>query len=175
MTPAHRAPGCAFWAPMIGARPGELPPEESRAFAEHLAACDACQARLADEEALSGLLPEALMAEANRRDFSKFADGVLARIPEYAAAPGRAPLRSARGERDEGLWGWVRHHRLAAAFSAFAPALAAAALVLYLGQASAPLDAAMYDVVAEGRAATVLDTADGPVVLFGDPEEPEGT
>jgi anti-sigma factor RsiW len=175
MTPAPRAPGCARWAPMIGARPGELPPEESRAFAEHLAACDACQARLADEEALSGLLPEALMAEASRRDFSSFADGVLARIPEYAAAPGWSPLRSAAREWGGGLRSWIRHHRAAAAFSAFAPALAAAALVLYFGQASAPSDAAPYDVVAEGRAATVLDTADGPMVLFGDPEEPAGT
>ena len=175
MTPAHLTPGCARWAPMIGARPGELPTEESSAFAEHLAACDACQARLADEEALSGLLPEALMAEANRRDFSTFADGVLARIPEYAAAPVRAPLRSAARDWAGGLRAWIGQHRLAAAFSAFAPALAAAALVLYLGQASAPSDAAPYDVVAEGRGATVLDTAEGPVVLFGDPEEPEGT
>jgi anti-sigma factor RsiW len=164
MTAGRPLPGCARFALMVGARPGELGPEETLALADHLAGCDACQARLADEAALSGLLSEALLAEANQRDFASFSDGVLARIPAYAGA-GRA-----RG----GLWGWVRHHRLAAALSALGPALAAAALVLYLGQAGAPPDAARYEVVAEGRGATVLDTADGPVVLLGDPG-PEGT
>jgi len=149
---------------MLGARPGELTDDETRALADHLVACDACQARLADAEALSDLLPEALLAEANRRDFASFSDGVLARIPEYA--------RAARGER-AGLWSWVRHHRAVAALSALAPALAALALVVYLGQASGPPDAE-YEVVAEGRGATVLDTSDGPVVLLGD-ADPEGT
>jgi anti-sigma factor RsiW len=150
---------------MLGARPGELGDDETRALADHLAACDACQARLADSEALADLLPDALMAEANRRDFASFSDGVLARIPEYA--------RAARGER-AGFWGWVRHHRAVATLSALAPALAALALVVYLDRASAPLDAAQYEVVAEGRGATVLDTSDGPVVLLGD-ADPEGT
>jgi hypothetical protein len=44
---------------------------------------------------------------------------------------------------------------------------------VYLGQASVP-DDAQYEVVAEGRGATVLDTSDGPVVLLGD-ADPEGT
>jgi anti-sigma factor RsiW len=164
MTAARPTSGCARFAPMLGSLPGELDTEASLALAEHLAGCEACQARLADEAALAGLLSDALMAEANQRDFASFSDGVLARIPAYAGA---APRR-------RGLWGWVRHHRLVAALSALAPALAAAALVLYLGQAGAPAEAAQYDVVAEGRGATVLDTADGPVVLLGDPG-PEGT
>ena len=80
---------CLRFAPMIGARPGELSEEDARALADHLATCEACQARLADEEALSGLLSEGLLAEANRRDFSTFADEVLARIPATAFVPSR--------------------------------------------------------------------------------------
>ncbi|HET9598401.1 MAG TPA: zf-HC2 domain-containing protein [Anaeromyxobacteraceae bacterium] len=166
MTPARTAPGCVRFAPMLGARPGELTDDEHLALADHLAECDACQARLADGEAIADLLPDALMAEARRRDFAAFSDGVLARIPEYA--------RAGRRERG-GLWGWVRHHRAAAALSALAPAMAALALVVYLDRASAPPDAAPYEVVAEGRGATVLDTSEGPVVLLGDADESQGT
>ncbi len=166
---------CVHFAPMIGARPGELSEEETRALAEHLATCDACQARLADEEALSGMLPDALMAEANRRDFSTFSDGVLARIPEYAR-PSTSPLRGyAQGERTRyrGFLSWVRHHRALAAASAVAPTLAALALIVYFGRGGAA-EVASVEVSAEDRGAMVLETSDGPVVLFGD-DEPAGT
>jgi anti-sigma factor RsiW len=168
---------CLRFAPMIGARPGELTDDDLGALSEHLAACDACQARLADEKALSGMLAEALVAEANRRDFSTFSDEVLARIPAYsgeaAAALHVAGGRPARQRVLAPLLSWVRHHRLAATISALAPTLAAALLVLYLGQGSSPEPASII-VSAEGRGAMVLETSDGPVVLLGDPE-PEGS
>ena len=168
---------CARFAPMIGARPDELSPEEETALADHLATCDACQARLADEEALSGMLSAALTAEASRRDFSSFSDEVLARIPEYAAraaaeAPA-APLHTRAGVLAHVL-SWARQHRLAAAAAALAPTLAAAALILYLDRSSVAPEPALVDVSAEGRGAMVLETSDGPVVLLGDPE-PEGS
>jgi anti-sigma factor RsiW len=151
---------CVRWAPMIGAREGELSDEEARGLAEHLATCDACQARLADDAALSGMLPEALLREANQRDFSRFSDEVLERIPAYRERRGwLAPLGA-----------WVRHHRVAAAASVLAPAMAAAALVVYLGVGGTAPEPTV-DVSSETGGAMVLETKDGPVVLFGDQGE----
>jgi anti-sigma factor RsiW len=150
---------CARHAPMIGARPGELSDDEARRVAEHLAGCEACQARLADEEALSGMLSQALLDEANRRDFSTFADEVMERIGEGEQGVGLL-TRLAR---------WARHHRAAAAASALAPALAALALVAYLDRAAAP-EPTVVEVSAEGRATILLETREGPVVLLGDRE-----
>ena len=176
---------CARYAPMIGARPGELSAEDARGLAEHLATCEACQARLADDAALSGMLSDALMAEANGRDFSTFSDEVLERIPAYRenrAASVRAerasPVRAERRAREAspeskraGGWlapiaAWVRHHRLAAAASALAPAVVAVALILYLGRQPAPEPSV--DVSSEDGGAMVLETSEGPMVLFGD-------
>ena len=150
---------------MIGARPGELSEADASALAEHLVTCAACQARLADAEALSDLLPDALMAEASRRDFSSFSDEVLARIPEYRSA--------ARRERWPGLLGWARRHRALATASALAPTLAALALVVYFSAGGAPERPAV-EISSEGRTTMVLETRDGPVVLLGD-DEPEGS
>jgi anti-sigma factor RsiW len=161
---------CLRFAPMIGARPGELAGEEASALAEHLASCDACQGRLADEEALSGMLSEALMAEANRRDFAAFSDEVLARIPTLDRAGAR---RAPRGGMLAPILGWVQHHRLIAAASALAPTLAALALIVYLGRDTAPQGAPM-EISSEGRSTMVLETSEGPVVLLGD-LEPEGS
>jgi hypothetical protein len=101
------------------------------------------------------------MAEASRRDFAAFSDEVLARIPEYRS-------------RRRGFVDWVRHHRLLAAAGGLAPALAALALVVYVGRAQAPGEEIALQVSAEGRGAMVLDTSEGPVVLLGD-DEPAGT
>lgn len=164
---------CARFAPMLSARPGELSDAEARDLADHLATCDACQARLADAAALSGMLGDALLAEANRRDFSTFSDEVLARIPEYRARS--APLRSARTDSSAGFLDWVRHHRALAAIGALAPALAALAMVVYVGRSQSPgPDEIALQVTAEGQGTMVLETKDGPVVLLGD-EEPAGT
>lgn len=168
---------CLRFAPMIGARPGELTSDDEAALADHLAACDACQARLADESALSGMLSSALMAEASRRDFATFSDEVLARIPEYSAK-GAAGAATAERRASPGVLAhvlsWARQHRLAATVSALAPTLAAAALILYLDRSGAAPEPALVDVSAEGRGAMILETSDGPVVLLGDPE-PEGS
>jgi anti-sigma factor RsiW len=147
---------CVRFAPMIGARPGELSDEEARRLADHLALCEACQARLEDEEALSGMLPQALLEDANRRDFSAFADEVMGRI---GASERGAGLFSRLGR-------WARRHRAAAAFSALAPALAALAVVVYLDRAATP-EPMVVEVSAEGRAPILLETSEGPVVLLG--------
>ncbi len=153
---------CVRFAPMMGAHPGELSDEETRALAEHLASCDACQARLADAEAISALLPDALLAEANRRDFSTFSDEVLARIPEYRESKGgREPSILAR------LGSWARHHRAAAVASVLAPAAAAIAIVVYFGHGSPPEQHAAIEVISEGHGTMVLETNEGPVVLIG--------
>ena len=164
---------CLRFAPLIGARPGELSDADASELAEHLATCDACQARLADAGALAGLLSQALLDEANRRDFSTFSDEVLARIPAYRHVS--ADRQGTRPRPAEGLWAWIRHHRLAAALGTLAPALAALALVVYVGRGQGPgPDDVLVEVTVEGGAATVLDTSDGPVVLFGE-DEPAGT
>ncbi len=172
---------CVRFAPMMGAHPGELSDEETRALAEHLASCDACQAWLADAEAISALLPDALLAEANRRDFSTFSDEVLARIPEYrvSARPERRPAhpeRSGEAAESEGgrepsilarLGSWARHHRAAAVASVLAPAAAAIAIVVYFGHGSPPEQHAAIEVISEGHGTMVLETNEGPVVLIG--------
>jgi len=157
------SPHCLRFAPMLGSRSGELAAADEAALNQHLSGCEACRARLADAAALGGALSEALLAEAARVDFAPFVDQVMARVQPPARAGG--------------LLGWMRRHRLAAAASALAPALAALALVVYLSRGEgvrSPM-AGDVEVVAEGRVPLVLSDEDGPVVLLGDPEEPDGT
>ncbi len=151
---------CLRYAPMIGAREEELGDEDRQALALHLAACEACQARLADERALEGLVGEALLREAARRDFSEFADGVMARIG-----------RSARGERRLGLGQRLRRHWALALGSTLGPALATLGLIVYL-RAQGPLpQPSDVDVTSEDHIPMVLQTSDGPLVLLGDTDE----
>lgn len=154
---------CTRFAPMLGARPGELGPADEAALHDHLAGCDACQARLADAVALGGALSEALLAEAARVDFAPFVDQVMARVER----PG--------GVR--GLFRWLRSHRLVAATAALTPTLAALGLIVYLsrgGSEPAPV-AGDVEVTAVGRATVVLQDDDGPVVMLGDPSDEDGT
>lgn len=155
---------CARYAPMLNAREGELAPDEARALAAHLESCEACRARLADERALSGLVGQALMAEANRRDFSGFADEVMARVGQKRA-PAGGLMRL-----------WARHRALVVG-GALAPALAALALIVYFerGREMGPPQAGDVELLSEGHAATVLETTGGPIVLFGESDEPDGT
>jgi anti-sigma factor RsiW len=156
---------CTTYAPMLGAREGELEAGERAALAAHLETCAACQARLADERALDGLLGEALLRAAARRDFTGFADGVMARIGEARPWSLRA------------LLAFFRHHRVIAAASALAPTLAALALIVYFqtrGIAAGP-SAGDVEVTSEEHTPMVLDTSDGPLILLGDSDEPGGT
>jgi anti-sigma factor RsiW len=148
---------------MLSARPGELLPAEERALEAHLAGCDACQARLADGKAVDGLVAEALLAEAARVDLAPLVDQVMERIERP------------RGARR--LLGWFRHHRLATAAAGLGPALAALGIALYLtgGAPDAAPEAGDVEVISEGRGPLVLTTESGPVVLLGDPDEPEGS
>ena len=90
------------------------------------------------------------------------------------ARPSVRPERSGAESKGEGwlvpLGRWVRHHRVAAAASVLAPAMAAAALVVYLGVGGTAPEPNV-DVSSETGGAMVLETKDGPVVLFGDQGE----
>ena len=148
---------CNRYAPMLSARPGELEDEERRSLSDHLATCPACQGRLADERALGGLVGEALLLQAVRRDFTAFADGVMERLAR---------------RRDGAVRAFFRRHKALAVGTALAPTLAAAALIVYLElrQGSQP----GIEVVSERYTPMVVETSEGPLILVGD-EEPEGT
>ncbi len=149
---------CIRYAPMIGAREGELSAAERDDLLGHLAGCQACQGRLADERALAGMLSEALLREAARRDFSGFADQVMERVERRRAGPLRA---------------FLRRHRALAVGGALAPTLAAAALIVYLQLSGGT--APGIEVVSEQYAPMVIETDDGPLILLGDGDSPEGT
>lgn len=141
---------CVRFAPLIGSRPGELDEADAQALAAHLASCDTCRALAADVAATEGMVSDALLRAANARDFSSFADGVMARVE--------------RTERP-GLLGWFRRHRAAAAAS-LVPVLAALAVIVYVRIEGGQGQVAMLELSSEGEATTVLQTADGPVVLL---------
>ena len=143
---------CIRFAPMIGAREGELSPAEAKALSAHLAGCEKCRAIAADLAATEGMVAEALVARANARDFTTFADEVMARID--------------RAERP-GFLGWLGRHRAAAA-AALVPVVATLALLMYVGIHGVREPIAMMELSAEGEATTVLQTADGPVVLLAE-------
>ncbi len=156
---------CLPWVPMLGARPGEISAEERDGLARHLEGCVTCRARLADVEAVDGLVGEALLREAARRDFSGFADGVMGRIERRRPA---GFLRSL----------WRQHRRAVTIATALAPTLAALALIVYVerdrlwGGGPQPGEV---EVTSELLTPMVLDTSDGPLVLLGEAEQPEGT
>jgi len=141
---------CLHFAPLIGSRAGELTPGEAKALAAHLSACTTCRARAADAAATDGLVGAALLSRANTRDFSPFVDEVMARVR--------------RAERP-GFAGWLaRHRRLAAA--TLVPVLAALAVIVYVRVDGGRDTIALLELSSEGEATTVLQTADGPVVLL---------
>lgn len=147
---------CVRFAPMIGAREGELTPGEAKALAAHLAECKGCRATAAAFEATEGLVAESLLARANARDFGPFVDEVMARV-----AGGRGVGARVRG----GILGWIGRHRRVA-FAALAPLVAALAILVYVRLEPGPREIALLEIDAEGEAVTVLSTVDGPVVLL---------
>jgi predicted anti-sigma-YlaC factor YlaD len=142
---------CARFAPMIGAREGELSAADARALQAHLAACPACAAYARDVAATDGLVAEGLLARAAERDFAPFVDQVMARVD--------------RAER-RGILGWLgRHRRVAAA--TLAPVLAALALIVYVRlDGGSRGEIALFELYSEGEVATILNTMDGPIVLL---------
>lgn len=149
---------CVRFAPMIGAREGELTPGEAKALEAHLAECRGCRATAAAFAATDGLVAKSLLARANSRDFGPFVDEVLARV-----SSGRGRPEAGRG----GLLGWLAHHRRAAA-AALAPVVAALAVLVYVRVGGGPQEIALLEITAEGEAVTVLQTVDGPVVLLSE-------
>lgn len=161
------AANCAHFAPMLGAREGELTSSEAAALEQHLSSCPRCRALARDFAAMDGLVAESLLARANARDFASFSDEVMERVtPQAGRAPGRA-----RAEPGLTFWGWIQGHRRAAA-AALVPVLAAVALVVYVQvDTGAPGEIALLEVSAEGEATTILQTSDGPVVLLMEENE----
>ena len=151
---------CIRFAPMIGAREGELAAAEAKALEAHLAACPTGAAMAADAAAVDGLVAEALLARANARDFGPFVDQVMARVgqPGGAATPDHPALH--------GFWSWLSRHRRAA-FATLAPVLAALAVIVYVQRDGGHRgEIALLELSSEGEATTVLQTVDGPVVLL---------
>jgi anti-sigma factor RsiW len=153
---------CIRYAPMLGAREGELTQDEQRALDAHLEGCADCRATAAELAALDGLVGESLMARANSRDFAPFVDQVMARV----GAEGRAPARARRG-----FLGWLFAHPRAA-IASVVPVVAVAALVVYVRSSSGggSGEVAMFEMATEGEVTMVLQTKDGPVVLLDDEE-----
>ncbi len=156
---------CTRFAPMIGAREGELSSDEASGLAAHLAGCTSCRALAADFAATDGMVSQALLARANARDFSTFSDEVMARVghADPSTSLGLRP-RYAQGER-KGFWAWLTRHR-AAAIASLVPVLAALVVIVYVRIEGGREPIAMLELSSEGEATTVLQTADGPVVLL---------
>jgi anti-sigma factor RsiW len=149
---------CTRFAPMLTARPGELPAQDAMALERHLDACVECRALRAAFLATEGLLAEGLLAKAAERDFAPFTDAVMARVARRHNRRGR-------------VFDWVTHHRVRAAISALAPAFAAGALVVYFHGASPDAVAAphhLFELTSDCGVTTVLKTEQGPVVLMDD-------
>ncbi len=155
---------CVQFAPMIGAHEGELTPGEAKALGAHLSACSTCRAMAADLAATDGLVRESLLARAGARDFAPFVDEVMARVGARAStSPG---LRPGFARRERSPWAWLVRHRRAAV-ATLAPALAALAVIVYVRvDGGRRGEIAMLEISSEGEATTVLQTADGPVVLL---------
>ena len=144
---------CVRFAPLLGARDRELTPAEAAALAAHLSSCDRCRAIAADLAATEGMVRDSVMARANARDFSTFADEVMAKV--------------GRAERP-GFLGWIGRHRAATAAGTLVPVLAALALLMYVRVDGGREQVALLELSSEGEATTVLQTTDGPVVLLAE-------
>jgi anti-sigma factor RsiW len=149
---------CTVHRPMIGSREAELSPGERAGLAAHLAGCEGCRRWAASLAVTEGLVSEALMAAAARRDFAPFAAQVMARIEHRRLGPlarlGRA----------------IRLHPWFAAGAALAPIGVALMVALYtLRGPGHDVTAASLEVTSQG-ATTIIQSSDGPVVLIDDDE-----
>lgn len=157
---------CLRYAPMIGARPGELPEAEAHALSSHLEGCARCRAQAADDALLDGLLAESLLARANARDFAPFVDQVLARVGGQAG--GQATRRVGLLDRVRQRW------RVLAVSTAALVLLAAGSVFMYVHRTiDEPERVVAVSMELQGGS-TILQTSDGPVVLL-EPDDDTGS
>jgi len=150
---------CTTYRPLIGSREGELPAGESTALAGHLAGCEGCRRWASSLAVTEGLVSEALMAVAARRDFAPFAAEVMARIEHRRLGP-LARLRRS-----------ITRHPWFALAGTLAPIGAALLVALYVQRgAGHDLATSSLEVNSEG-ATTIIQSNDGPLVLIDDDEE----
>ena len=161
MTSRGPMSACSTYQPMIGSRPGELDAAEAAALEAHLGGCRACQAWAAELASTEWLVSEALMAQAAKRDFAPFVDGVMARVERTRPQPLLSRLAAA-----------MRLHPRLVIGGALAPLVAALAVSLWLRGGTAELASlTQLEVSAEGGATTIIQSADGPLVLIDDDDE----
>jgi len=149
---------------MIGSRDGELTPAEAAGLQAHLVGCAGCRAFQGDLLATEGMVAQALERAAATRDFAPFVDGVMARV-----SMARPPGLLAR------LVHQLRLHPRLAFGGALLP-IAAAALALFIRTGGGDLaDAHAHAVLldSEGRATTIIQSSDGPVLLLDDDDDGE--
>jgi anti-sigma factor RsiW len=154
---------CTSYMPSIGAREGELSAAEAEALANHVAGCEDCRRWAAELAITEGLVSEALLAAAARRDFAPFVDGVLARVEASRPVPLLERARRA-----------MRLHPRLLIGGALTPVVAVMVAVLYLqvGSSTELADASSLELSAEG-ATTILQSSDGPLVLIDDDDDDE--
>jgi anti-sigma factor RsiW len=150
---------CTSFRPLIGSREGELTADEVAELAAHLSGCEGCTRWAASLAVTEGLVSEALLGLAARRDFTDFAAQVQARIEQRQLGP-LARLRLA-----------ITRHPWFAVGGALAP-IAAALLVAFYVQGNSFRDnaTASLEVNSEG-ATTIIQSSDGPLVLIDDDDE----
>ncbi len=153
---------CLRYAPMIGARPGELAETEASGLSSHLQGCDGCRALASEAELFDGLVAEALLSRANGRDFAPFVDEVMARVGGRTAQ--RLPLLTRLRLR----WKAVTVSTAALVL------LAAGSVFMYVHRkVEEPERVAAVSMELQGGS-TVLQTSDGPVVLL-EPDDDTGS
>jgi hypothetical protein len=151
---------CTTYRPLIGSREGELDADEATELATHLVGCEGCTRWAASLAVTEGLVSEALLAVAARRDFTDFAAQVQARIEDRRLGP-LARLRRA-----------VTRHPWFALGGTLAPIAAALLVAFYVQGNSSFRDnaTASLEVNSEG-ATTIIQSSDGPLVLIDDDDE----
>lgn len=153
---------CTLFQPMIGSRPGELSAAEAESLQAHVSGCAGCQRWAAELASTEWLISEALLAQAAKRDFAPFVDGVMARVERTRPQPLLSRLVTA-----------MRLHPRLVISGALAPLVAALALGLWLqaGGRGDVVAASQLEVSAEGAATTIIQSTDGPLVLIDDDDE----
>ena len=146
---------CTTYRPLIGSREGELTPAEAADLARHVAGCEGCSRWAASLAVTEGLVSEALLAAASRRDFGEFAGQVMARIERRQLSP------LARLRRLVVLHPWY------AAAGTLAPIAAAVAIAFYVTRNGSDMANSSLEVNSEG-ATTIIQSKDGPLVLIDD-------